>query len=400
MVVKFSKEQEIIKYLNFQDFVTFIKNEISSSKSANYDYLIKSIIENFSLLISNDSLNLFSVIQDSNITSNSVFKIKLNDSENKQFILKIRRESSTLNFSDELNYLSKLQVRELIPKQIMNIQSGDLKISIEEFINLKHIRDDEAYNYSFICKIINSLANFCSIETKIVTINEILDYHNFYFNFVVNKLLPNSLSKLMEIQGFFESSNKKDSLCYDYYLNNKNILIKINNFFLEIPNFVKIIISNFSFQNKIPLVFSHIDIHTWNFFIEPESENIKFIDFEDLSFCILGFDLANYIIESEYSFEEESYPYYKNNFNTFTDEFVENSMHSYVLKLNYITKENFPILPLLDIYRLFCLSIIKAVSEYVFMIDEKTIYLKQDIDFLLLMMDRISVFEKYYKLIN
>lgn len=400
MVVKFSKEQEIIKYLNFQDFVTFIKNEISSSKSANYDYLIKSVIENFSMLISNDSLNLFSVIQDSNITSNSVFKIKLNDSENKQFILKIRRESSTLNFSDELNYLSKLQVRELIPKQIMNIQSGDLKISIEEFINLKHIRDDEAYNYYFMYKIINSLANFCSIETKIVTINEILDYHNFYFNFVLNKLLPNSLSKLMEIQGFFESSNNKDSLCYNYYLNNKNILIKINNFFLEIPNFVKIIISNFSFKNKIPLVFSHIDIHTWNFFIDPESENIKFIDFEDLSFCILGFDLANYIIESEYSFEEESYPYYKNNFNTFTDEFVENSMNSYVLKLNYITKENFPILSLHDIYRLFCLSIIKAVSEYVFMVDEKTIYLKQDIDFLSLMMDRISVFEKYYKLIN
>jgi thiamine kinase-like enzyme len=231
-------------------------------------------------------------------------------------------------------------------------------------------------------------------------VGDIFNYPFFYFNYLVNKLLPTSISRLRKIQSFFDNSKIKDSISFSYYQENKNVLVKINKFLNEIPNYVSKIISNFSFDNKIPLVFTHIDVHTWNFFIETETEKIKFIDFEDLSFCILGFDLANYIIESEYSINEDCYPFYTNNLNSFTEDFVKNSMQKYIHKLNLSTGQNFPILSLDDIYRLFCLSIIKAVSEYVFMVDEEIIYLKQDIDFLLLMADRISVFEKYYLLIN
>jgi thiamine kinase-like enzyme len=395
-----SKKIEKIFNLNFEEFVIFIKQEISSSDDVNYEYVTKSILEILKSFNNNDDLKTISIIQDSNITSNSVFKMKINDSENKKCILKIRRESSSMKFSDELNYLNKLQLRELIPKQLMNIESGHLKISIEEFINIKHIKDHEAYEQNHMSKIINSIAEFSSIETKIIDIKEIFNYPFFYFNYLVNKLLPTSISRLRKIQSFFDNSKIKDSISFSYYQENKNVLVKINKFLNEIPNYVSKIISNFSFDNKIPLVFTHIDVHTWNFFIETETEKIKFIDFEDLSFCILGFDLANYIIESEYSINEDCYPFYTNNLNSFTEDFVKNSMQKYIHKLNLSTGQNFPILSLDDIYRLFCLSIIKAVSEYVFMVDEEIIYLKQDIDFLLLMADRISVFEKYYLLIN
>jgi thiamine kinase-like enzyme len=149
--------------------------------------------------------------------------------------------------------------------------------------------------------------------------------------------------------------------------------------------------------NKNKLVFSYIDFHTWNFFLL--GNRTKFIDFEDFSFSVPRFDLANYIIESEYIFVGEIYPFYIHELNKTSEDFLLKAFKDYVMILKRESDEDFIEIKLDEIYRLFCLALIKTVVEYVLMVPDN-VYLKTELDLIMLMGDRITRFNNYFSLIQ
>jgi len=316
-------------------------------------------------------------------------------------------------YTEEVRYLEKLESKGLVPKQLLNaaVKSNEIIISIEEFINAVHIPDNDPYNEKYMEVIIRSLAEFNSTEiidgyneyekynTSIILLNKEDKREKIkliYLDYLINRLIFKAKRRFDEIINEFSSSLAEKQLKKIYFTENEQVFEKIRNFLNAIPEFFDKIIEKYS-ANKHNLVFSYIDFHTWNFFILGSSK-IKFIDFEELSFALPGFDLANYMIESEYLIIDEKYPFYIHDANKFSDEFALEAFKLYVSILNKDSNHAFVDIGLDEIYRLLCLALIKTVVDYVFMF-RNSVYLKNELDLIMLMGDRISRFDYFFNLI-
>lgn len=388
-------------------FFICLSNELKTRDSLK-DNVIKDIVKEISefFISHNDDISPqdMKFKKDSNITSNSVYFIfkKFENVSKPKYVLKVRREASPLPYENELEYKSKMEERGLIPTQYFqkNI-SEDLKINIEEFIDISHVRDEEAYNVNVMNILISNLVSLNTIDFLYIneTESNLLNNSNFYFHFLIKKILPYSKCKIEELIKILNLLSETTELAKLYLADNKYLLDNIKSFYDKIPEYFNKLVSNI--KNKNILVFSHIDVHCKNFFI-TDQQSFKFIDFEDLSFCFAGFDLANYILESEYTLSDQDhsdYPYYKF-VNSFTEDMILKNFTDYFDELNLKCINNkidvkFDKYDISDIYKLFCMSVIKSVTEYIFMVDSD-VYLKKDIDFVFIIRDRINAFTKYY----
>ncbi len=377
----------------YQDFLKILEDQIKEEDKDGY--LLKMINGNLIKINKDKEINNVIYKQDKNITSNVIYFLGFNESEEYAIVLKIRKENSPMPYLDEINLLKKLEAKELIPKQYLKIASNSfiIKISIEEFINKSHHPDSDPYNDTLIELLVTSIAEFNSIQVLENYQREKTSkdgFYIFYFDYLLDKYLKLSKKRFSEI---VEDFNQTDNIIVKNYFNeNEQKLNLIENFLNSATEYYEEIMKNYS-SNKDKIVFSYIDTHTWNFFVVKNK--IKFIDFEDLSFFMPGFDLANYIIESEYIFDEDRYPFYIYDANKMNDNSIFMAFKNYFEILGKETKIKFEDISKDEIFRLFCLTFIKTVIEYVFMIEDD-IFEKNKIDFISLMADRISTFEIYY----
>lgn len=135
---------------------------------------------------------------------------------------------------------------------------------------------------------------------------------------------------------------------------------------------------NFNINHSVYLSFSHVDVHNLNMF--EKNKDFKFIDYEDISFAPIGFDLAHYLIDISYNIEF-THPYFsltkneliEKNKKKFTAIFEKYSIE---LKSNMKNKDNkmenveFNF-STIYIYTLFVLCLKKIIIEYITMHGEK-----------------------------
>jgi thiamine kinase-like enzyme len=407
--------------IGVKDNYNFLNKEKKNSPNVNRFFLeLQRELQNINKISENEVFNLFSEIyrifliisnqkyeivdslesiyyrKDNNITSNSVFLINFKNKDHQicDCVLKIRREGSPLSFEKEMEFLKKLENKNLIPKQIFNKNLELYRISIEEYMNVKHLQDLDAYNQNHIKSLIEGLCEFNLIDFFESSLEQFSQNPLFYFNFLRSKTLPCSKEYLSYIENKFKFS--EDEEVKKYYIEISSIFNTVSFFLKNVYNLLEEIYS--SWENKFPcFVFSFIDLHVGNFFIKDEK--IKFIDFEDLSYCFIGFDLANHLIESEYILRESIYPFFEYNIPEIKldEKIIKSCFDAYIDKMNSKSVSgNFEYLSLKTIYRLFMLSNIKSVIEYILMIEEDC-HKKTSLDYLRLIDYEISVFGKYYK---
>jgi len=384
------------RVLSLPDFIELIKADLNSEDKNNC------IVDNIeSTLISineNNEISKITYKKDKNITLNTIYFLAFNSDKDYKVVLKIRKEDSPIPYSEEAKFIKKLEIKSLIPKQYLNMstESQKIKISIEEFINGNHISDKDPYNSEIIEILIRNIAEFNSIgvlENNSCIRNEQEEINNVYLKFLLHKSLQ-SKKRFSEIINNFTINN--NDLAKIYFDENLKTFEKIKKYLDDIPEYYENIMINYS-DNKDKLVFSHIDTHTWNFF--KVDNKLKYIDFDDLSYCLPGFDLANYFIESEYILNNDKYPFFVHDANHFSDELIIKSFKEYFEILKRESGVEFVEITFDEIFRLICIALIKTVIEFIFMIKDNN-YLKDEIDFLLLIGSRISTFEKFYEIIT
>ena len=292
----------------------------------------------------------------------------------------------------------KLSKSKLIPHQYFFMKIRGIYVSAENYVDGFHIKECDTLNRNYLYLLMECLCKFHVTEIKEIKTNECYKMNNFY---------PNHIAEITTTCGeeaFYRNLdcfiNTADSNLRQYYCDNKEKIEKIKIFIEE----------KFTHQNRIKyfypnntkhLIFSHNDVHNQNFFIEnTENNSIKFIDFEDLQFNFPGFDLANYINESNFQFTN-IYPYYKYNRDLMYLS-NHNLLDLFCKYLNNLKNEQNTIMcndfTLSEIYKLFLISSLKAIYEYLKMYDinDSAADKKENVDFLLLSYDMIQHF--YYLL--
>jgi thiamine kinase-like enzyme len=340
--------------------------------------------------------------KDKNITTNLIYFLTFRCKNNSKlkFVLKIRREISTMNFNMEKSYVKKLSLLELIPKQYFYLNFDGCVLSMEEFINIKHFDEEanELFEFSknnYLNKIITNLAQVNSIDA--------LDFENhknselFFCNFLLEKLSKRSIPNFLDVINFLKTNEDKN--VFSYFKEAEDKIYTIENFLGQ--NLKAEFEFFYNYFKNSQLVFSLIDLHSTNLFII--NEQVKFIDFESLSFNFSGFDLANLLMESIYYIHEKQHPFYTYNDEIveklYTKEFLQDLFSSYTNQLNKNSKFYFTDLSIEQIYSLFCLSILKSIFENCNMLT-RDIFLKNNFDLIFIAAEKLRAYEFYTQKLN
>jgi len=381
----------MIKINGFNNFYKILREKEQFEENQ-----IMEIFENINEFIEKDIISIDFITLDK-ITDNSIYKLTINNK--KEVILKIRYETSFLNFNDEINYLRFLSLMNLVPKQHFFMNINNQRLSVEECINGIHIEDGKTLSNENITILVEGLASFHVIDFKEIKRENIIDNDKFYFNYLSKDITYHGEESFNQTLNILETTN--NTILLNYLERNKEKLNLIKNFLNE-KYTTKDKLKDFIPLNSSHLVFSHNDIHNNNFILEKNNK-IKFIDFEDLSFNFPGFDLANYIYESMFAFSV-TYPYYifNRNFMILSEELMLDYFNLYLQKLK--EKEKMILcnqFTLSDIYKLITVSHLKAIYEYLFMFDINCVETNTiQIDYIMAICDIIQSFYYFKGKIN
>lgn len=362
----------------------------------------------------------FNVKKIDNITSNSIFVIDLieenleeierNKIRNKSLIMKLYPYSNLLPSDIYFNILKILSNEDLIPYVIYSNVVGD-KENLSNIIIIESNLEYEGYccgkqtlNEEYISNLIKHIVKYNSIHLESikelsVEIKSIhMDYLMHYLDNSNLEKLKNNLSK--KAFKFYndecfdnELEKKNDKIDFEEF--KKTLLMDKNNEKLNC-NFESTLFRNISIfieemkefsLNKFMsgmniftyICLSHVDVHNQNMF--EKDLKFKFIDYEDISYAPLGFDLAHYLIDISYNIESK-YPYFsmtkndiieksKKKFTAIFDKYC-NSLNS-ILNENKGKMENINNIKFSTtyIYALFILCLKKLIIEFITLHDEE-----------------------------
>jgi thiamine kinase-like enzyme len=255
--------------------------------------------------------------------SNTIYMIKIslkkgNSSENtrlsiqKIFFKIFGRISVLVNRELETFIMTKLHSLSMGPK----IYETDMKTyRIEEFVENCDVMSREMMLSDLvlpkITKIFSSINGFGDYnyyfdyvgeESKITFFHKLKqDEKTNFVNFTVNKMLPMGLESMKIFKEKYYSDQERDPVLFD-----ENKLFKMDH-----------ILTNFEdyFYDVCPdqglFVINHNDAHPLNILKSQNFEQIYLCDFEYSSYNLIGFDIANYIIESFFLLTAEIFPFYQ-----------------------------------------------------------------------------------------
>lgn len=387
--------------MNFEELVYFFE-EIRE----------KRIMELLLMFKEKEMFGEFKFEQIRNITNSYIFKMiivenkdsdDISEQKNDMKILKIRQANHYLNFEEYSEFISKLNENNLCPKQYLNYfdEVEGILISIEKYIETNDIFIEHyLYNQDFISKMINSLVklNLLEFNENYIDLNNKTKYIKQNIN-IQNK---------NDIRERFENYlNYISEICQEQNLNylsdNSKEIKQVSDF---IENMEDLYLKNIP-ENK-QLCFCHGDFHDGNIiYDEKETNEFYFIDFEDLSFNYIGYDLANFLTEWVYKIGIDKYPHFNYPASIFDVIDLETMLRIYKqyieelnLKLKEKGDENLVRFDENDFIKMMSLSIINAALDLIYCLDEKKFMKKGTADLILVMNKRFKTIEEFNKLLS
>ena len=232
-----------------------------------------------------------------------VIKDKINDKVLKKYVYrKFGNISLEYDKKMEIIIIKYLYSKGLGP----NILYEDKEYRISEYLHdcknldLDHLFDD--YIINSLCEILNIYNSICYyynykfindeiILKKIDNIENRISYENTHYNNIMTKFYKRALIQF----GIFEkkfNENLSKNMEYNKYFQ------MINNLFLQFKELYK---------SNIPsdgiMVLNHNDFFSLNIMMRKKDKKIFLIDNEYASLNLLGYDIAYYICESHFNYE-------------------------------------------------------------------------------------------------
>ncbi len=163
--------------------------------------------------------------------------------------------------------------------------------------------------------------------------------------------------------------------------------------------------------DKGVMVISHNDAHVLNAMTKPDYSKVYLFDHEYASYNFLGFDMANYNIESFFILEDENFPFYKHYITDFYDLGNDVRFNAYVKFIDDFAKakkhlfENYKNFDSLIeearskdyYYKMMGMSSLMWFAFGVIYFDFKSIDTKTGFDYFHFCLDRLSVYSKHLK---
>jgi thiamine kinase-like enzyme len=154
-----------------------------------------------------------------------------------------------------------------------------------------------------------------------------------FVNFTLNKMRPLGMKSFYDFKekffnhkkGLEGCSDSHDSLSMPTHLDEKTLfrmeylLENLEQLFYDVC------------PEKGILVINHNDAHPLNILHDPENKKIVLCDFEYSTYNILGFDIANYLIESLFLLQADSFPFYQYYSKTNNEELNEDKYYNIYL---------------------------------------------------------------------
>jgi thiamine kinase-like enzyme len=279
---------------------------------------------------------------------------------------------------------------------------------IEEYIhNLVPLKNEDMYKPEVLDKIINIFTTYNSIGdtniyAKLIENNSKEDIYKLLLKDKTTNFINFSKKMLPMAQQTLEKF-KKDFIWDDP--------VEIENL-KEIEYYIK----NFNeyFYKTLPerglMVVSHNDAHVLNAMTRADYSKVYLFDHEYASYNFLGFDVANYNIESFFILENEHFPFYQTFITNFEEFGNDMRYNAYVKFIENFAKNKH----LFEAYNKFDILVEKAKSkEYyyrmmsmsslmwfafgVIYLDFKSIDNKTGFDYFHFCLDRLSVYSKHFK---
>jgi hypothetical protein len=253
--------------------------------------------------------------------SNTIYmiKISLRDDSNKTnlsieriFFKIFGRISVLVNRELETFIMTKLHSLSMGPK----IYETDLKTyRVEEFVENCDVMSREMMlsdlvlpKVTKIFSCINGFGDFhyyfdyVGDDSKFIFFNKLKqDEKTNFVNFTVNKMLPLGLESLKKFREKFYQDKERDLVLFDdnKFAKMDQILTNFEDYFYDVC------------PDQGLFVLNHNDAHPLNILKSQTFEQIYLCDFEYSSYNLIGFDIANYIIESFFLLTAENFPFYQ-----------------------------------------------------------------------------------------
>lgn len=256
----------------------------------------------------------FLVHQTSGLSNETLIFEVFNDTEiiRERFIFKIFGNVSQFIDREEEKLISdKLSELGLSPRMI---QSDRKTYRIEEFFdNSKPLSKEDVKNYldpiiNLISKFNNTfgLVEYYLMNGSTFKIKEESQLTRLPDNFLFN-IIPNSKEKIFnlisEIEGQINMDNKKISHWHFEERKNLNLIMQLLN------NFQTEFYSNYPTNGIFCL--NHHDLHCLNILVNENDKNhMKIIDLEFNGLNLIGYDIANFLIELSFDYSNVEYPFY------------------------------------------------------------------------------------------
>jgi hypothetical protein len=159
------------------------------------------------------------------------------------------------------------------------------------------------------------------------------------------------------------------------------------------------------------MVISHNDAHVLNAMTKADYSKVYLFDHEYASYNFLGFDMANYNIESFFILEDQNFPFYKNfitKFEEFGNDIRFDAYIKFIDKFSSEKKHLFEEYTNFDklieeskskeyYFKMISMSALMWFAFGVIYFDFKSIDTKIGFDYFHFAIDRLSVYSKYLK---
>jgi thiamine kinase-like enzyme len=287
------------------------------------------------------------------------------------------------------------------------------KYRIEEYIdNLVTLKNDDMFKDVIFTQIAdifttyNSLGEFNHYENIVAGKSKkhfwdrlLDDSKTNFLNFTVKKMIPLAQKSLDTF-----SKIARETCSDDGDIMNKLIEVE---YYMQ--NFEKIFFD--CTPEKCIMVLSHNDAHILNIMHNPDYSKVFVFDHEYASYNFLGFDIANYILESQFILEHTEFPFYQffvKDYDIYNDERLFNCylmfFDQFLIKKGYLFKqlpgfeETIKLCKTKDYYfRMMGLSALMWFVFGVIYLDFESIVNKTSFDYFNYCLDRKSIYSKFVK---
>ena len=356
--------------------------------------------------------------------TNKIYRVKIYNKNTKTFL----REIVYKVFGDNTEFIDRKLEEDIMnglsdkgygPKVLL---SDRKTCRVEEYINgAKDLEITELMEEQLVHQVIRILVSY-SMISSVYNYNIFSEKFETDYKIKINNTNDNSTTTVIK-QNIYDMCTKtmlkkatKNFKIFSHKFKervDKIIDKKLLSNFMKLEDYLK----NYKkvFNDVIPkeglLVLNHNDVHRLNFLAIDKSK-LMLIDHEYAALNLIGIDILNYMIESNFNYKENSFPFFSFSEDKLDYEKMFDVYHQYLDQYQNLIKETQLIdkkkqYELLNQYRsrdhflrLVCLISLLWFIYSIINLDFESFSAKSTFDQFLHAIKRLEIFEKTYRMIN